>query len=88
MSSPRWASTRSGTGTGSGTFVWVEPTVRTGGNAEVYYENAHNEYLEALVEGGVIRLGLTLLLAAGTLVAVGRGFLRRRDRSAPARCGS
>lgn len=69
------------TGTGAGTFVWVEPTVRTGGQASFYYENAHNEYLEALVEGGVLRLGLTLLLAGGTLVVVGRGYWRRRDRS-------
>ena len=68
-------------GTGNGTFVWAEPTVRSGGQATFYYENAHNEYLEALVEGGAVRLGLTMLLAAGVLVVVGRGFLRRRDRS-------
>lgn len=71
------------TGSGGGTFQWVEPTARTGTgtNAYNYFENAHNEYLEAVVEGGLPRLGLTLLLAGGVLVTVGRGYLRRHDRS-------
>lgn len=69
------------TGTGAGTFAAAEPTVRTQPGALVFYENAHNEYLEALVEGGVVRLGLTGLLAGGVLVVVGRGYVRRRGRS-------
>ncbi len=68
-------------GTGAGTFVVVEPTVRTQANAISYNENAHNEYLEALVEGGVVRLGLTGMLAGGVLVVVGRGYVRRRGRT-------
>jgi O-antigen ligase/tetratricopeptide (TPR) repeat protein len=68
-------------GTGGGTFAWVEPTVRTRTGATVVYENAHNDYLEALVEGGIVRLGLTVALAAGVLIAVGRGYLRRHDRT-------
>ncbi len=69
------------TGTGGGTFGSVEPTVRTAVSPATEYANAHNDYLEALVEGGVVRLALTVALAAGVLVVVGRGYLRRRDRS-------
>ncbi|MDY3557829.1 O-antigen ligase family protein [Gemmata sp. JC673] len=68
-------------GTGGGTFVWAEPLVRTG-RPTAAVESAHNEYLEAAVEGGVVRFGLTLLLAAGVAVAVARGFARKRERSA------
>jgi O-antigen ligase/tetratricopeptide (TPR) repeat protein len=41
-------------GTGYGTFQYVEPLVRTQPLA-ILHEHAHNEYLEAAVEGGVIR---------------------------------
>ena len=70
------------TGSGAGSFQWVEATVRTAATSTVVYDSAHNEYLEALVDGGVIGLGLTLLLAAGALVVIGRGYRRRRERSA------
>lgn len=71
------------TGTGSGAFEWIEPTVHNHGGPTVHlaYEHAHNEYLEALVEGGLVRLVLLLSLAVGTLVVVGRGAVRRRERS-------
>lgn len=69
------------TGTGAGTFGSVEPTVRTRGGPVLRNQYAHNDYLEALVEGGVIRLALTVALAVGVLVVVGRGHLRRRDRT-------
>ncbi len=69
-------------GTGGGTFEAVELTVRTDPRfPEQNYEFAHNEYVEALVEGGAVRLGLTLLLAGGVLGAVGRGAIERRGRS-------
>ena len=69
------------TGSGGGTFVWVEPTVRTDRPASDVVDHAHGEYLEAVIEGGVVRLGLTLALVIGVLVVVGRGVVRRRDRS-------
>jgi O-antigen ligase/tetratricopeptide (TPR) repeat protein len=48
-------------GTGYGTFVNVEPLYRTGtAGKEWRMEHAHNDYLEALVEGGVVRLALSL----------------------------
>src|SRR5204862_7317858 len=33
----------------------------------LHYQSAHNEYLEALVEGGLVRLALTLYLVLATL---------------------
>ncbi|MFL5341739.1 MAG: O-antigen ligase family protein, partial [Gemmataceae bacterium] len=46
-------------GTGNGTFAFVEPMTRDQPRTGVMFvhEFAHNEYLEALIEGGVIRLG-------------------------------
>lgn len=69
------------TGTGGGTFEWVEPTVRSSVNALVYYTNAHNEYLEAIVEGGVVRLAFTLLIVIGLLRTLARGYHQRQDRT-------
>ena len=71
-----------GGGTGGGTFVWAEPTARSDGrSATVYYENAHNEYLEALVEGGVVRGVLALVLAVAPVVVLARAYRRLHDRS-------
>jgi O-antigen ligase/tetratricopeptide (TPR) repeat protein len=48
-------------GTGYGTYPHVEPWHRDAiSEDETVYDHAHNEYLEALVEGGVLRLGLSL----------------------------
>jgi O-antigen ligase len=52
-------------GTGYGTFQYVEPMQRTRGDYAMFvYENAHNDYLEALIEGGLSRLLLSLLAIA------------------------
>ncbi len=72
------------TGGGGGTFRWVEPLGRTTQPANVLDPHAHNEYLEAAVEGGVVRFTLTLLLAVGVPVVMARTFLRLRGRSAGA----
>jgi O-antigen ligase/tetratricopeptide (TPR) repeat protein len=53
-------------GTGYGSFTFVEPMHRTRIAADPVYEHAHNEYLEALIEGGAVRLLISL--AAITLV--------------------
>jgi O-antigen ligase len=48
-------------GAGYGTFDYVEPLTRTtGADAGYRYEHAHNDYLESLLEGGLVRLALTL----------------------------
>lgn len=50
-------------GTGEGTFVFVERLyIHQTSDVGVKWEHAHNEYLEAVLEGGVIRLALFLLL--------------------------
>lgn len=51
-------------GTGYGTFQYVEPLHRGAGSESLRsftFEHAHNEYLEALVEGGTVRLFITCL---------------------------
>jgi tetratricopeptide (TPR) repeat protein len=47
-------------GSGYGTFQHVEPLYRTR-PSNTLNEHAHNEYLEALIEGGLPRLGLMAL---------------------------
>ncbi len=69
------------TGTGAGSFQWAEASVRTDGSSRVVFDSAHNEYLEALVDGGIVGLGLLLLAVFGALVVVGQGYRRRRERS-------
>gem|GEM_PF-2332642 len=66
-------------GTGYGTFAVIEPLGRTTGDeAKVVYQNAHNEYLEALLEGGVGRLALTLL-AIGLILRMAQRATRRHQ---------
>jgi O-antigen ligase len=64
-------------GTGYGTYGHVEPWHRDApGEDDAVYEHAHNDYLEALVEGGVLRLGLSLA-AVGLVYRLGWRALRR-----------
>ena len=64
-------------GSGYGTFDYVEPLTRTTGEDAGYrYEHAHNDYLEALLEGGAVRLGLSLLAVGLVFWLGGRAFLR------------
>ena len=69
------------TGTGNGTFGRVELPVRTQPFTNVYFDNAHNEYLEAVLEGGVLRLVFTLAIVVAVLVAGVRGYRKLRLRS-------
>ncbi len=71
-------------GGGGGTFQSVEPLGRITQPTNVSNDHAHNEYLEAIIEGGVIRLALTLLLAVGVPVSLARGYRNLRGRSAGA----
>lgn len=64
-------------GTGYGTFGYVEPLCRTPDDStDLFWEHAHNEYLEAQIEGGVPRLLLTLALI-GSVYYLGYQALRR-----------
>jgi O-antigen ligase/tetratricopeptide (TPR) repeat protein len=52
-------------GSGYGTFDTIEWLNRPPSEGyDSFYEYAHNDYLEALLEGGVLRLGLTLAVIA------------------------
>lgn len=51
-------------GAGYGTFRYVEPLQRKSLPPYLYVEHAHNEFLEAQIEGGVVRLGITVLCIA------------------------
>jgi len=49
-------------GTGLGTWAQVEPLLRAPGEHPwMISVHAHNDYIEALVEGGIIRFGLSML---------------------------
>lgn len=70
-------------GSGLGTFPYVEPLHRPfGPKPLLMWEHAHNDYLEALIEGGVLRLGLSLV-AIGVVYRLGwRALARHRRRLA------
>ena len=58
-------------GTGYGTFRYIEPIyLHTPSDVGLCYEFAHNEYIEGLIEGGVLRLGL-MLSAIGLVYRLG-----------------
>jgi O-antigen ligase len=67
-------------GTGLGTFGHVEQTRRhPGDDANVFYDHAHNDYLELWVEGGTIQLLLALAIAFLVLRNGYRAFRRHGD---------
>jgi O-antigen ligase/tetratricopeptide (TPR) repeat protein len=68
-------------GAGNGAYRRVEPLGRVDEQPIGVYDHAHNEYVEAAVEGGVIRLGLTLLMVIGVLTQIGIAYLANRERS-------
>jgi tetratricopeptide (TPR) repeat protein len=69
-------------GSGYGTFDFVELlTRRTAEDTGYLYEHAHNDYLEALLEGGLVRLVLSLLAIAFVFVAGSRALRRHAGQS-------
>lgn len=69
-------------GTGGGTLSIVETLYRRDPRTVgVAYEYAHNDYLESLIEGGVFRLGLSLLLVVFLLRGGVRALRRWHGRS-------
>jgi len=69
-------------GTGNGSFRLVEQLTRSSvGAEEIAYDNAHNEFVEALVEGGVLRFVLTLVLIASVTVAGVKNYRRCAGRT-------
>jgi O-antigen ligase/tetratricopeptide (TPR) repeat protein len=68
-------------GTGYGTFRYAEPLHRERVSARLYHEHAHNEFLEAMTEGGIVRLLLTLL-GIGLMFWFGYRAVRRHAGTA------
>jgi tetratricopeptide (TPR) repeat protein len=72
-------------GTGGGTFRRAEVLQRINPQlAGVMIEYAHNEYLEALIEGGVVRLGITIALLAVVFYTGLRTAFRTRSQTTQA----
>lgn len=72
-------------GTGLGTFGSVEPLYRPASASQyMYHIHAHNEYVEAIVEGGIVRLLVTLGLIALVLRTGWRGILSKTAVVEPA----
>lgn len=71
-------------GSGAGSVSVVEPMTRTKPLRGEFFvsEYAHNEYLEALLEGGVIRFALTVFLAFAVLRACWQALRANIARSA------
>jgi O-antigen ligase/tetratricopeptide (TPR) repeat protein len=63
-------------GTGFGTFAYVEPLHRAHTESIFIHEHAHNEFLEALIEGGIVRL-LISIVAIGLVFRFGWRAIRR-----------
>jgi O-antigen ligase/tetratricopeptide (TPR) repeat protein len=71
-------------GSGYGTLAYVEPITRqvtTFSEPTMFVEHAHNDYLEALIEGGILRAGLTVLLVGLVFMAGFRGLRRYAGRT-------
>ena len=70
-------------GTGYGTMQYVSPLYRDPAqDPDAVVEHAHNEYLEALIEGGLPRLALTLTGIALAYVLAFRALRRSLGQSA------
>jgi len=69
-------------GAGNGSHLRIEPLGRSESErqpvANAVAEHAHNEYLEAAVEGGLPRFAITLALPVFVLTALARGYRRSR----------
>ena len=71
-------------GSGGNTFQRVEPTVRVpnlANNVTLINDSVHNEYLEALAEGGLLRFAFTLLIAITPVYASVKAYRRLHSRS-------
>lgn len=74
-------------GTGLGTFQSVYPAYRSP-RVQLVYEHAHNDYLQLLVEAGIVGTLLALLVAVAYWGAVIRAVRRRHTPDLPLLLGA
>jgi tetratricopeptide (TPR) repeat protein len=65
-------------GVGGGGYSIAELTTRTVYESS-FSVSAHNEYLEALIEGGVVRFALTIALVVSAVWSITQRYRRSRD---------
>lgn len=65
-------------GTGYGTFPFLEPLCRVDPGDDIVCSHAENDYLEALLEGGLVRLVLSVV-AIGLVFRLGYRAVRQGD---------
>jgi O-antigen ligase len=65
-------------GTGGGTFYTAFTRYR-GHDIEPYYDHAHNDYVQVLVETGALGLALAVLTVLGSVFCAVLALARRRD---------
>jgi O-antigen ligase len=72
-----WAKSFPVWGAGYGTFPYLEQLRREpNAGIDFFWDDAHNNYLQLLLEGGAAGLALGLAAAAAAFYLAGRGFLR------------
>ena len=72
-------------GAGNGSHLRVEPLGRgdtASLGSDLSADHAHNEFVEAAIEGGIPRLAIAIALPVFLLVSLARAFRRQRTRSA------
>lgn len=66
-------------GVGGGAYSVAELASRNQNDVSYTSVSAHNEYLEAAVEGGIVRCGLTIALAIVAIAAMVQNYRRTHD---------
>ena len=67
------------TGSGAGTFKSVYPLYQNKNTSALFFDHAHNDYIESLVENGAPVSALLLAAVALSLLRITAGFFKRRD---------
>ena len=70
------------TGSGAGTFRWIFPLYKDARFGGLFYEHAHNDYLEIAIEQGLLGLLMFLSLTGLLLFRTYRAYCERHDRLA------
>jgi len=80
-----WAKSFPVWGAGYGTFPYLEQLRREpNAGVDFFWDDAHNNYLQLLLEGGAAGLALGLAAAAAAFYFAARGFLRQASPAAGA----